>query len=141
MIFPGFFEREKASYNADTGQLFREVAYPTSMGDMALEPFAGIAFVKVDTDSFKEHGEVAALRSGGFDEDVSYSTLGLRAATTMHVSNLIVTPKVAAAWQHAFDDVTPGAALAFASTGIGFDITGVPLAENRILVEAGLDSI
>ena len=45
------------------------------MGDMALEPFAGIAFVKVDTDSFKEHGEVAALRSGGFDEDVSYSTL------------------------------------------------------------------
>jgi outer membrane autotransporter protein len=108
---------------------------------MALEPFAGIAFVKVDTDSFKEHGEVAALRSGGFDEDVSYSTLGLRAATTMHVSNLIVTPKVAAAWQHAFDDVTPGAALAFASTGIGFDITGVPLAENSLLVEAGLDSI
>jgi outer membrane autotransporter protein len=141
VIFPGFFEREKASYNADTGQLFGEVAYPTSMGDMALEPFAGIAFVKVDTDSFKEHGEVAALRSGGFDEDVSYSTLGLRAATTMHVSNLIVTPKVAAAWQHAFDDVTPGAALAFASTGIGFDITGVPLAENSLLVEAGLDSI
>ena len=51
----------------------------------------------------------------------------------MHVSNLIVTPKVAAAWQHAFDDVTPGAALAFASTGIGFDITGVPLAENSLL--------
>ncbi|HCL62749.1 MAG TPA: hypothetical protein DIC31_09830 [Rhizobiales bacterium] len=141
VIFPGFFEREKASYNADTGQLFGEVAYPTSMGDMALEPFAGIAFVKVDIDSFKEHGDVAALRSGGFDEDVSYSTLGLRAATTMHVSNLIVTPKVAAAWQHAFDDVTPGAALAFASTGIGFDITGVPLAENSLLVEAGLDSI
>ena len=37
---------------------------------------------RVDIDSFKEHGEVAALRSGDFDEDVSYSTLGLRAATT-----------------------------------------------------------
>jgi len=42
-------------------------------------------------------------------------------------------------WQHAFDDITPGAALAFASTGIGFDVTGVPLAEDSALIEAGLD--
>ncbi len=40
MIFPGFFEREKALYSADTGQTFGEVAYPTSMGAIALEPFA-----------------------------------------------------------------------------------------------------
>jgi hypothetical protein len=40
VIFPGFFEREKASYSADTGQIFGEVAYPTSMGAIALEPFA-----------------------------------------------------------------------------------------------------
>jgi hypothetical protein len=40
VIFPGFFEREKASYSADTGQTFGEVAYPTSMGAIALEPFA-----------------------------------------------------------------------------------------------------
>ena len=51
----------------------------------------------------------------------------------------MVTPHVSAAWQHAFDDVTPGAALAFASTGIGFDVTGVPLAEDSALIEAGLD--
>ena len=38
-----------------------------------------------------------------------------------------------------FDDITPGAALAFASTGIGFDVTGVPLAEDSALIEAGLD--
>jgi outer membrane autotransporter protein len=52
---------------------------------------------------------------------------------------MVVTPHASAAWQHAFDDITPGAALAFASTGIGFDVTGVPLAENSLLVEAGLD--
>jgi len=40
VIFPGFFEREKALYSADTGQTFGEVAYPTSMGAIALEPFA-----------------------------------------------------------------------------------------------------
>jgi outer membrane autotransporter protein len=52
---------------------------------------------------------------------------------------MVLSPHASAAWQHAFDDVTPGAALAFASTGIGFDITGVPLAENSALIEAGLD--
>lgn len=139
VIFPGFFEREKASYNADTGQIFGEVAYPMAMGGMALEPFAGIADAKVDTDSFKEHGKLAALSSRGFDDNVGSSTLGLRAAATMHWDGMILTPHVSAAWQHAFDDVTPEAALAFASTGTGFDVTGVPLAQNSALIEAGLD--
>jgi len=31
VTFPGFYEREKASYNPGTGQLFGEVAYPTAM--------------------------------------------------------------------------------------------------------------
>lgn len=52
---------------------------------------------------------------------------------------MLVTPHISAAWQHAFDDVTPGAALAFASTGIGFAVSGVPLAQNSALIDAGLD--
>jgi outer membrane autotransporter protein len=139
VIFPGFFEREKASYDADTGQLFGEVAYPVAMGRSALEPFAGLAFVSVDTDSFKENGALAALASRGFDQNVGYSTLGLRAAATIAWNGASVTPHISAAWQHAFDDITPDAALAFASTGIGFDIAGVPLAEDSALIEAGLD--
>jgi outer membrane autotransporter protein len=106
---------------------------------MELEPFAGIAGVKVDTGSFKEHGTLAALSSRGFDENVGYSTLGLRAAATMHWDGMILTPHASAAWQHAFDDVTPEAALAFASTGIGFDVTGVPLAQDSALIDAGID--
>jgi outer membrane autotransporter protein len=83
-------------------------AYPTSMGGVALEPFAGIAAVKVDTDNFKDHGgALSALHGRNIDETINYSTLGLRAATTLHISNMVITPKVAAAWQHAFDDVTP----------------------------------
>lgn len=50
-----------------------------------------------------------------------------------------VTPHIVAAWQHAFDDVTPVAGLAFASTGIGFMIDGVPIAEDTALLDAGLD--
>jgi len=138
VIFPGFFEREKASYDADTGQLFGEVAYPIA-GSAALEPFGGLALVSIDTDSFKENGALAGLNSRGVDQDVGYSTLGLRAAATYAWNGASITPHVSVAWQHSFDDITPDAALAFASTGIGFTVTGVPLAEDTALIEAGLD--
>ncbi len=140
-VAPGFFERDKASYNGDTGQVFGEVAYPTAMGSVALEPFAGLAFVAVETGSFKERGGggLTALNSRGIDMDVGYSTLGLRAGATMHWNSMAVTPHVSAAWQHAFDGVTPDAALVVASSGVGFTVFGVPLAKNSLLVEAGLD--
>jgi uncharacterized protein with beta-barrel porin domain len=35
--------------------------------------------------------------------------------------------------------VTSGASLAFATTVIGFDVTGVPIAEDSALLDAGLD--
>jgi outer membrane autotransporter protein len=139
-VFPGFFERQKASYDADTGQLFGEVAYPTQMWGMALEPFAGLAYVSVDADNFRERGgALASLRGRGTDENVGYTTVGLRAAQTMHWQSMVVTPHVSAAWQHAFDDVTPKTALAFSSTGIGFTVYGVPLAEDSALIDTGLD--
>jgi outer membrane autotransporter protein len=139
VVFPGFYERQTASYDADTGQLFGEVAYPTQMSGIALEPFGGLAFVSIDTDSFRERGGALASLRGDADQDVGYFTVGLRAATTMHWGAMLVTPHLSAAWQHAFDDVTPDAMLAFASTGIGFTVYGVPLAEDSALIDAGLD--
>jgi hypothetical protein len=35
-------------------------------------------------------------------------------------------PRASVAWQHAFGDVTPTAALSFQSIGAGFNILGVP---------------
>ena len=140
VVFPGFFERQKASYDADTGQIFGEVAYPTQMGSVALEPFGGIAYVSIDTDTFTERGgPLASLRGRGTDQGVGYTTLGLRAATTMHWGAMLVVPHISARWQHAFDDVTPSAALAFATTGAGFVVEGVPLAKDSALLDAGLD--
>jgi outer membrane autotransporter protein len=65
--------------------------------------------------------------------------VNLRLGTIWHWHDMVVVPHASAAWQHAFDDVTPEAALAFASTGIGFTVTGVPLAEDSALIDAGLD--
>ena len=140
VIYPDFFEREKASYDGDTGQLFGEAAYPVRLGRMALEPFAGLAFVEVSSEHFTEKGGIAALTAASNDESIAYSTLGLRAAATLYAGDVILTPRASAAWQHAFDDTTPEFSLAFATTGAGFDIFGVPLAENSVLIELGLDA-
>ena len=139
VVFPGFFERQKASYNADTGQLFGEVAYPTQMGGMAFEPFGGLAYVSIDTDTLKEHGGSLASLRGDADQDVGYATLGVRAATTMRWGTMQLVPNLSVAWQHAFDALTPDATLAFASTGIGFTVYGVPLAQDTALIDAGMD--
>ncbi|MEM8574722.1 MAG: autotransporter domain-containing protein [Pseudomonadota bacterium] len=140
VAFTGFFERQKADYDADTGQLFGEIAYPTQAMGIELEPFGGFAYVSVETGGFRERGGPdASLRTSGFDQDVGYTTVGLRAAKTMMWGNMKVTPRIEAAWLHAFDDVTPDASLAFASTGIGFTVYGVPLAEDSALLDAGLD--
>lgn len=123
VLFPGFLERHKASYNADTGQLFGEIAY-----------------VSVETEKFLERGGLhSALRGVNIDQDVGYTTIGLRAAKTMMWGETQVTPHISAAWLHPFDDVTPVVGLAFASVGIGFDVTGAPLAEDSALLDAGLD--
>ncbi|MEM8644451.1 MAG: autotransporter domain-containing protein, partial [Pseudomonadota bacterium] len=140
VVFPNFYERQKADYDADTGQLFGEIAYPTQIGGIDLEPFAGLAYVSVESSGFKEKGgPEASLRTSGFDQDVGYTTVGLRAATTMMWGNMAVTPRIEAAWLHAFDDVTPGVDLAFASTGIGFNVDGVPLAKDSALLDLGAD--
>jgi outer membrane autotransporter protein len=138
--FPGFYESESASYGGDTGQLFTELAYPiVTDRSSAVEPFAGLAYEHVGTDKFTESGPTAALSTPGSDQNVSYATLGVRAATTMPVAGMVLTPRASVAWQYAFGELRPDIALAFASSGIAFGISGVPLARNSALIEAGLD--
>lgn len=139
VVFPGFVDRNEASYGGDTGQLFLEAALPMGMGDTAIEPFAGIAYVHVSTGGFTESGGLAALTAAESDEDVGYSTLGLRAAATMRVDGVEVTPRASVAWQHAFGDVNPDMALAFNANGIGLGISGVPIARDSALIDAGVD--
>jgi outer membrane autotransporter protein len=39
------------------------MAYPISLGGVAVEPFGGLAYVSIDTDSFRERGgALASLR-------------------------------------------------------------------------------
>jgi outer membrane autotransporter protein len=140
IAFPGFIDSARARYEGGTGQIFGEIGYGVALGRIAAEPFVGLAWVHLRTDGFAETGGVAALNGSGSKDDVGYSTLGARLATSYLLPNgMALIPRVSVSWQHAFNDIAPTAALAFQNTGAGFAITGVPLARDAALVETGLD--
>jgi outer membrane autotransporter protein len=141
VVFPGFFDRTEASYGGNTGQAFGEVALPLTHAHVTYEPFAGLAWVGVDTGGFVETGGPAALASTGSYDSVGYMSLGLRAAGSMVVNGTQVIPRGSVAWLHAFGDVDPDEGLAFATFGQSFVVSGVPLAQNSALIDAGFDVV
>ena len=140
IAFPGFAERATARYDGGTGQIFGEAGYGLAFGKVAVEPFAGAAWVHLSTDAANEQGGAAALALAANKFEVGYSTLGIRSATMIPLGHdMVLVPRASAAWQHAFNSVTPTAALAFQSTGAAFVVAGVPIARDSLLAEAGLD--
>ena len=138
--FPGFAEQATTRYGAGEAQIFGEIGYGVSLGQIAAEPFAGLAWVHLRTNNFNETGGISALNGSGVNSDTGYLTLGMRAASYYLLQNgMAFIPRASIAWQHAFGTVDPTAALAFVSTGAAFTIAGVPLARDAALVEAGAD--
>jgi outer membrane autotransporter protein len=140
VTFPGFLDQAAAHYDGRTGQVFGEVGYGLACEPVAVEPFAGAAWVGVATGRFVETGGPSALAGSGNADGVVTSSLGVRAATSYAVQDdLVLIPRATVAWQHAFGDVSPTAALAFPSNGLVFDVAGVPIARDAALVDAGFD--
>jgi outer membrane autotransporter protein len=140
IAFPGFFDTATAHYNGGTGQIFGEAGYGFAFGKLAVEPFAGGAFVRLKTDAFSERGGAAVLAGAANNFEIGYSTLGIRAASMIPLGgDMVLVPRASVAWQHAFNDVTPLSVLAFQNAGVPFVIAGVPIARDSVLGEAGLD--
>jgi outer membrane autotransporter protein len=138
--FPGFLDTLTAHYDGRTGQIFGEAGYGFAFGKVAVEPFAGGAWVHLATDGTTERGGAAALMVAANSFDVGYSTLGVRAASMIPFGHdMVLVPRASAAWQHAFNNVTPEARLAFIAAPVPFVVAGVPIARDSLLGEAGLD--
>ncbi|UVN47047.1 autotransporter domain-containing protein [Pseudomonas mosselii] len=132
-------DRLKAKYKARSAQVFGEVGYAIDAGGIALEPFAGLAYVNYDSDTAHEKGGAGRLE-GKVDQDVTFSTLGVRAGKRILLDNgSTVTPRLSVGWRHAFGDDKPDADLRFVGGGAGFSTEGVPIAKDAAVVEAGLD--
>ena len=108
VFFPGFTDKANAHFHGNVGQVFGEVGYGMALGQVAIEPIAGLAYVHVRDGSFAEAGGLAASSASSANESTGYSTLGIRAATAMPLANgTVLIPRGSLQWQYAFGDVTP----------------------------------
>ncbi|WP_280940223.1 autotransporter-associated beta strand repeat-containing protein [Aureimonas altamirensis] len=138
VAFPGFSETNDADYTVGTAQVFGEAGYRISMDAYELEPFAGFAYVNVSGASFAESGlGGSALQVDVGTQNTLYTTLGVRAATTIQVGGHTLTPSMTLGWQHAFGDTNSAASMMFAGGATPFQIQGVPIAEDTAILEAG----
>ncbi|TPM26815.1 autotransporter outer membrane beta-barrel domain-containing protein, partial [Mesorhizobium sp. B2-2-2] len=138
VAFPGFADSLSGDYSAGTAQVFGEVAYDIKAGAIGLEPFANLAYVNLHTDGFTEKGGAAALTSASSDTDVTFTTLGLRASTSLTLGTVEATARGMLGWLHAYGDTAPLSSFGFAGSD-AFSIAGIPIAKDAAFVEAGLD--
>ncbi|MBF5056224.1 outer membrane autotransporter barrel domain-containing protein, partial [Alcanivorax sp. 521-1] len=137
IAFDGYQGRAGDRYHATTTQLFTEAGYRFDAGPVALEPFAGLARVRYQEDRHRETGDPAALNGGGEDADLNVATLGLRLATGLGLAGLDARAHGTLGWQRTTGDVNPRTEHGFAG-GQRFTVTGLPVADQAALLEAGL---
>lgn len=134
VAFTGFSDNLSVAYSARTLQAWVEAAYSFEAAVSRFEPFANFAYVTLSTDSFTETGGAAALTSASNVVDATFATLGVRAETDVALGNM----SAMVGWRHAFGGA-PTAQRTFASGGNAFTIEGAPLAQDSLLLNAGID--
>lgn len=132
---PGLAERLSTSRDAGTAQLFGELGYRIDTGAFRFEPFVNAAYLNLRSDGFRETGGDAALTGNGDTANLGFTTLGARAATSLHLAEgTVATVQATLGWRHAFGDVRPSAALAL-TNGAAFSAQGTPIARDAVVVE------
>ncbi|WP_454918262.1 autotransporter outer membrane beta-barrel domain-containing protein [Xanthobacter sediminis] len=138
ILFPGYWGTASGDYTAGTAQVFGEVNAAVALASVRFEPFAGLAYVRVEGASVRETGSTAALAVDTGADDVGYSTLGVRAAVPNALFGHTLTTSLSAGWQHAFGDTTPSADVILAGSALPASVAGVPVARDTALVGAGV---
>jgi outer membrane autotransporter protein len=135
---PGLSDRLTSGYDARTLQAFGELGYRFDAPSVSFEPFANLAYVKLRTDGFAEEGGAAGLLGASSTAETTFTTFGLRASMDLALSGMQATARGMVGWRRAFGDTSPLSTHTFAGSD-GFSISGVPIAKDAALLEAGLD--
>ncbi|MEQ9918390.1 autotransporter domain-containing protein [Pectobacterium aroidearum] len=130
-------EKLSADLDARTLQVFGEARMKFDANVVSVEPFARLAHVASKMDSFSETGGAAALGGEAIKMDTTFSTLGVRLERNFGTQERAWSVNSSVGWRHAFGDIDPTARLHFIGAD-SYSVTGTPLAENSVRVEAGI---
>ncbi|EJL99358.1 outer membrane autotransporter barrel domain-containing protein [Pseudomonas sp. GM102] len=135
--FNGVSGKQKSKRDATSAQLFTEAAYRLDLQPIALEPFVNLAYVHLNTESFSEKGDAAALKGGENNRDVVLSTLGLRASKAIALSDqqqLELSGTLG--WQHNLSNTRSEDHLAFVNGNTAFSVQSVSMDRDALVVGA-----
>ena len=138
VAFTGFSNNLSASYQPRSTQVFGEAGYQIDLDPARIELFMGLAYVNLGMPYFTESGGVSALRVKGTDFSTTFSTIGVRGDKQFNVGRTQVTLRGALGWRYALGDIAPSSTNAFI-TGSPFSVSGVPIARNAAILNAGFD--
>ncbi|WGD31063.1 autotransporter domain-containing protein [Ancylobacter sp. WKF20] len=138
IVFPGYDAGASTSYTTGETQIFGQIGYAFALEGHRIEPFAGLAYVNLDDASALERGSSAALDVASGGMDTVYGTLGVTISKSFESQGRRYTPSITVGWQHAFGDITPEATMQFASGSDAFIVSGVPIAEDALVLGASL---
>ncbi|MEO1193919.1 MAG: autotransporter domain-containing protein [Pseudomonadota bacterium] len=132
--FAGFSDALSSDYDARSLQIFGEVGYGMAFDSLSVEPFAGLTYVNLETDSFTESGGAAALQGEAESRSLGFSSLGLRVGSAWPLWQGQLLADASLAWQRTIGDRVPTSSLAFTAGGNPFSVQGAALARDSALV-------
>ncbi|WP_345822492.1 S8 family serine peptidase [Methylobacterium fujisawaense] len=141
VLFPGFAQAVSGRAGGSTLQGFGEVGYRMGWVESYVEPFVGVAALRLRRDRYTETGGSSALAAFGGTDLIETATAGIQAQAV--VADLFggAGPLLAQGligYRRAFGDVAPAALLAFRGS-TAFRTAGAPLAPDAAVASAGLD--
>ncbi|WP_183385576.1 autotransporter domain-containing protein, partial [Herbaspirillum sp. Sphag1AN] len=139
VAFTGYSDQLNASYKGNTTQVFGELGYTLHHGQVDFEPFANVSLVQESTNGFTESGSYAALSARSSDMTTTFTTLGVRAATSFEVEGKPWTTHGMLGWRHAFGDTLPASQVNLAGSTT-FTTNGVAVAGDTALLELSVDA-
>ncbi|QHF02627.1 autotransporter domain-containing protein [Pseudomonas asturiensis] len=133
--FGMFSDRQKAKRNARSTQLFTEAAYRLNLQPLTLEPYANLAYVHLDSESFTEQGGATALKGADDTRDVVLSTLGVRSGKRFNLTDTqTLDVSATLGWQHNLSDTSSARHLTFASGLNAFSVQSASMDRDAAVV-------
>jgi subtilase-type serine protease len=139
VAFETFADQLTADYASATSQVFADLSWKGEMGGIKLQPFANLAYINLDTDSFRESGSDAALSVEGDSQAIATSTIGLRWSMDEPIEGLPTVLTGMVGWRHIAGDVTPSSRFAFAG-GTPFLIEGITMPQDALVAKVGISA-
>ena len=125
--------------DATSKQLFGEVAYALTQGEVAVSPFVRNAYTWTRVDAFTETGGSGALAVDRVRRDVGLASAGVRVTGTAPIGGATFLPRMSIAYERGYGDRDGVATQRFGGTGPAFSVTGAGFGKDGLAVDGGFD--